>query len=279
MKKILVPSDFSITSREAFCFAADVAGKTNGEVIVLHVVDLPFMYEAGATDVPGYMTEDVWAKVEKGVKEKFEELRGAYKTRRPVRLVIELGHVVFSIKKVTEKEKIDLVVMGTNGSTGIREYFIGSNTEKAVRFSDVPVFVIRKYAPLASIKSIVLPTTRELNQGDFMTRVKELQSLLNATLWLLAIEKRGQSVPRQTRNGLEDFAKHYGLTNYALKVREDDSVEEGIVNFTREFQGDMIAMATHNRKGLAHMFAGSITEDIVNHCEYPIWTYGLRKNH
>jgi nucleotide-binding universal stress UspA family protein len=60
-------------------------------------------------------------------------------------------------------------------------------------------------------------------------------------------------------------------------VRSEFSEEAGIIDFTEEIKADMVAMATHGRRGLAHLFAGSIAENTVNHITCPIWTLSLRK--
>ncbi len=51
--------------------------------------------------------------------------------------------------------------------------------------------------------------------------------------------------------------------------------EEGIIEFAEHEKIDLLVMATHARKGLAHMFNGSVTEKIVNRLDYPVWTYAL----
>ena len=75
------------------------------------------------------------------------------------------------------------------------------------------------------------------------------------------------------KEALEEFAAHYKLSNYNVHFRNYRNEEEGITDFSNEV--DLIAMATHARKGLAHLFNGSITENVVNHIECPVWTYCL----
>ncbi len=76
---------------------------------------------------------------------------------------------------------------------------------------------------------------------------------------------------------LEEFARHYDLSHYTLNTRNDFSEQDGIINFTHEIKADMIAMGTHGRRGLAHLFMGSVTEDVVNHVDCPIWTFVGKK--
>lgn len=76
---------------------------------------------------------------------------------------------------------------------------------------------------------------------------------------------------------MEEFARHYALSNYTLNTRNDFSEQDGIINFAHEIKADMITMGTHGRRGLAHLFMGSVTEDVVNHVDCPIWTYVIKK--
>jgi nucleotide-binding universal stress UspA family protein len=75
---------------------------------------------------------------------------------------------------------------------------------------------------------------------------------------------------------LEDFAKHFKLKNYTLNVFNHPDEEEGIRLFAMKMKADMIAIGTHGRRGLAHLIAGSLAEDITNHEGKLIWTYSLK---
>jgi nucleotide-binding universal stress UspA family protein len=61
--------------------------------------------------------------------------------------------------------------------------------------------------------------------------------------------------------------------NYKVHVYNDISEQEGTMNFAKDIGADMIAMGTHGRSGLAHLFSGSIAEDVVNKVECPMWTF------
>jgi hypothetical protein len=83
---------------------------------------------------------------------------------------------------------------------------------------------------------------------------------------------------RDAKAALQDFANHYKLENYVLHFRNYYDIEEGIMDFAAHEKMDMIAMATHARRGLAHLLNGSIAEDVVNHTSIPIWTYHLKSS-
>lgn len=166
--------------------------------------------------------------------------------------------------------------MGTSGTSGLKEIFIGSNTEKVVRFSPVPVLTVRLASSLQAVKHILVPSTLDLNQTDFIKKLKELQEFFDATLHVLLINTpihfRSDA---EGREALEAFVKHYKLSNVKLHFRNYTHEDSSILTFAISEKMDMIAMATHARKGLAH--TGSITENVVNHLQTPIWTYRLQE--
>lgn len=278
MKKILVPCDFSPTAQQAYTFALDIAKKVDAEVYVLKVIDIPFMYDAYSVQPPMWLTPQVWKKVEEEGRESFNKMKSEHSRQHDVTFRVVEGAVTLTILDFIEKEKIDLVVMGTHGASGFNEYMFGSNTEKVVRFSKVPVFAVRKAVNLSSIRNIVFPTNLALDEVDFINKLKELQQLLGATLHVLTINTPyNMKAAKTTRAELQEFVTHYGIQNYTLNIRSEFTEQAGIIDFTDEIKADMVAMATHGRKGLAHLFAGSIAEDTVNHIKCPIWTCTLRK--
>ncbi len=278
MKKILVPCDFSQSAQQAYTFALDLAKKVDAEVYVLKVIDVPFMYDAYSVDPPLWLNKELWKKLEDDARESFNKMRGSHSRQHDITFRIVEGSVTLTILDFIEKEKIDLVVMGTHGSSGFDEVMFGSNTEKVVRFSKVPVFAIRRAVNISSIKNIVFPTNLALDETSFITKLKELQEWFGATLHIVTINTPyNMRTGKATRAQIEEFAKHYGIRNYTPNIRSEFSEEAGIIDFTDEIKADMVAMATHGRRGLAHLFSGSIAENTVNHISCPIWTSTLRK--
>jgi nucleotide-binding universal stress UspA family protein len=277
MKKILVPCDFSKPAREAFQFARTWAMKQEAEILVLYVIDLPVSYESTFGLQPFYVDAALLKELRETATKKFAKLQEEYPGKSPVTLHVLSGPVALTTAEFIREQGIDLVVMGTHGSDGLEEYFIGSNAEKIVRRSTVPVIALRRAVALDSIRNLVVPTTLDLNQTEFMNRVKDLQKMLNAKLHMLLVNTPTHFKREpDTQALLEEFALHYRLENFTLNARSDLFESEGILAFAKEVKADMLAMGTHSRRGLAHLLMGSVTEDVVNHIDCPIWTYTLK---
>lgn len=278
MKRILVPCDFSPTAQQAYTFALDLANKLDAEVYVLRVIAVPFIHESYSFEPPLWLNRPLWKELEKEATQSFQEMKGAHSRQQLVTLRIVEGAVTPTVIHFIDKEKIDLVVMGTHGSSGFDEIMFGSNTEKVVRSSKVPVFAIRKAVDISSIKNIVFPTDLNQREPGFIDKLKELQLLFGAKIHILSVNTPyNMRAAKTTLVQVEEFAKHYSIQNYTANTRSALTEEVGIIDFTEEIKADMVAIATHGRRGLAHLFSGSIAENTMNHIACPIWTSTLRE--
>ena len=274
MKRILVPCDFSDPAVQAFKFAVEVALKSRGEIFLLNVVEVPVMHETVLMPTL-YFEQSLMSEMKEASGKKFQKMKDKWAGEGvTVSTYVEFGSIITTIRQFIEEKGIDLVVMGTHGATGAREFLIGSNTEKIVRTSSVPVMAIKKSTKLSNIKSIVFPNDLSLENEQLTLKVKDLQNFFKATLHIVYINSPAffqRDV--DTKVKLKDFAKRFMLKDYTLNVFNDLDQENGVNNFTKEVKGDMIAMATHGRRGISHLVSGSIAEDVVNHVDCPIWTF------
>jgi nucleotide-binding universal stress UspA family protein len=182
-----------------------------------------------------------------------------------------ISSLTLEIEKYIKLNNIDLVVMGTNGEG---DAIFGSNTQKVVRLSPVPVIALRT-AP-AQVSNIALAVSSDQYSDEFVQQVKQLQTLFQATLHLVYINTPALFQNDADSNSLlAEFADHARFSRYTTSIRADYSVEAGLINFAKETNADMIAMGTHGWKGLAHLVIGSTAENIVNNLKVPIWTLSL----
>lgn len=277
MKNILVPFDFSKPAINAFRTALDTAKKSKGKVHLLNVIELPVLHDSVITPVLNFEQEflnDLRAKSES----EFSKILAKYNTVG-IKVVFEivLGTVSKTIIDYIRINTIDVVFMGSHGASGFREFFIGSNAEKIVRKSSVPVLIIKDYYK-GSVKNIVFPNTLDTQkQEDLVVKIKALQNFFKAHLNIVWINTPiNFASDTITLQRLEDFAKRYRLKDYSVHVFNHFDEEEGILQFTGYIKGDLIAMGTHGRTGIAHIINGSLSEDVANHADKLVWTYPLK---
>ena len=274
MKKILVPTDFSSGAESALKVAAQLAKKYNSELHVLHLLELPFdmvdpMHET--SELPEAM---FFMKL---AHKKFEEfLDKDYLSGVDVKEAIQNNGAFEGIIDTAHEKDIDLIVMGSRGASGFKEMVIGSNTEKVVRTSDVPVLVIKREDENFSINDFVFACEfTEEYKASFLKAI-DFAEKSNAKMHLLMVNTPSEFITTgEAEERMSAFLDGVSIDNFTLNIYSDVSVEKGILNFGNSIDADIISMSTHGRKGLSHFFNGSISEDLVNHAKRPVVTFKI----
>ena len=264
MKTILVPSNFSECAESAVRFAIELANETKAKIILLTVLKAP---------EPGNSKNKFDELTAMDAKRKFETLLEAFPSHKHLfYFEIQWGRVVPIILRQITEQKIDIVVMGSQGSRGWEDFFMGSNTEKIAKTSPVPVFAVKSQISFSSIKNIVLPCDFSLTQRHFISKVKELQKMFDAKIHLLRINTNSKINNEQVQAKLEEYVRFYDLTNFTLNSMYDENEKDGIVNFAKESNADLIAMSTSGSADAEHWYTSSIAGDVVNHTTKLVWT-------
>ncbi len=277
MKTIIVPCDFSAPSRAAYTFAMEMAARTGSQVVAVYVIYIPVMFDPITVGgLPLQYDTDFLDSMELQANEQFEEMKCAV-ADSPARskLCVVNGAVVSSLLTEITSYQAELVVMGT-GTTGVsamQENWVGSTTEKIIRHCHVPVISVHKNVPLNSIQRILLPSILTLNQTAFINKVKDLQDFFGATLELLLVNTPSHFfTDLEAKEKLEEFIEHYRLTNVVTHFKNFKTEEDGIRHMAYQEGVGLVALATHARKGIAHVLQGSVTETVINHLPCPVWT-------
>jgi nucleotide-binding universal stress UspA family protein len=271
MKRILVPTDFSAHAENALKAAAQIAKKNNCEIFLLHMLEVPSQLNdaiSGATGIPEVMLFIKKANEKLHNKREEDYLKGIQITDYVKFEKASEGILLFS-----KKNKIDLIVMGSHGVSGIEEILIGSNTEKVVRLSDTPVLVIKNDFENFKTENFVFAS-------DFSKEIKipfkkmiAFANIFDAKLNLVMIcTPNSFKTTLISEKIMADFLANFEIKNYETHIYNDTNIEKGILNFSNKINADLIGICTHGRTGLAHFFIGSISEDLVNHAVRPILT-------
>lgn len=277
MKKIIVPIDFSEHSEYALETAAVFARKYNAEIIALHMLELSNAVISSAESAIEAETVFYLKLAEK----KFQEfLDKDFLKDLNVTPIVKHFKVFSEVSVVAKEHGVDLIIMGSQGVSGLKEVLVGSNTEKVVRYSNVPVLVVKHSPILMEIEDVVFACDFSedaikpyLNAGKVFDGLGARMHLVHVNLpdsrfrSSTEIEKRVSDFLK-TADGNIDKMK-------SVTYVSDYSIEQGILNVSNILGADLVAVATHGRKGLAHFFEGSISEDIANHSTLPVMTFKI----
>lgn len=279
MKNILVPTDFSDFALNASKLAAEIARKTGGKIYFLHVVHIP-SHETGI--LPFQDSQDVAEGlfILKHVRKKFQELFAMdFLNGCTVVEAIQFDGIYESVVKIAEKQNIDLIVMGTHGTSGfVNDFFIGSNTDKIVRLSEIPVIAVKEEVSKSDFKRIVFAADFDEGVNQAFREIKKVVDVFDAEIHLVRIVTRDDFYfSKPMLEIMEEFAKDEGIKNYKCHIYNAENVQEGINEFARSIDAQMITTATHGRRGLARLFNGSVTGELLSKSSLPVLTAKIQK--
>ncbi len=145
VRRILVPVDFSPSSRAALEFAGYLADRTGASVDVLHVWEPPAYVGADSLGMfPAAPAQPLWDRTRGEVMREMEHFLGRRDPKAPaISARVEAGEPSDTILHVAKESGADLIVMGTHGRTGLSRLLIGSVAEAVLRRSSCPVLTIR----------------------------------------------------------------------------------------------------------------------------------------
>lgn len=277
MKKILVPIDFSEHSENALKTAALLAKKTNAAIIALHMLDLQ---EVNLSESPNYQQEKAvfFLKLAENKIKAF--LEKDYLKEVAIVPIIKHYKIFSEINTVAKEVEADIILMSSHGASGLKEFFMGSNTEKVIRFSEIPVLVIKNELIDVSFNDVVYATNfSEESVPTFLKMLKTL-NIFNVKKHILYVNLPNEdfkTTPEMDALAYNFLMKAEGNADRLINVNFvcARTIEEGILTFSNAIGADLITTATHGRKGLSHIFSGSISEDLSNHSSLPLMTFKI----
>ncbi|MGM0478292.1 MAG: universal stress protein [Bacteroidota bacterium] len=274
MKNILVPTDFSDCARVAEEYGLEFAKKTNAEIHFLHLLHTPVDWVKLPLE-----KEDLYPEVKERIGTAKSELsqlkRDAEKMGIEAQtfLVFDKGQkeVDFHI----EHHKHDYIIMGSHGARGVKEV-IGSNTQRVIRNSSIPVLVVKDKPKDFNFKDIVFASNFEEDVHQAFTKVVEFAEFTETNIHLLYVNLPFHfKETDEAEAEMETFLKKHPGVDANVNIYSALSEERGILKFTKSIGADFIAITTHGRTGILKMISPSITEGLANHSEFPVLSINI----
>jgi nucleotide-binding universal stress UspA family protein len=288
MKAIIYPTDFSDAANGALKMATQLANQSGATLHVIHSIDSVQRYvdmslsSTGDPMIPGFEPELLMKMIEKQKEEAQKELNAIKLVLSDKNVSVEThlssGELVDDINNLAEEINADLLVMGTHGSSGFEEAFVGSNAQKVVRQSRIPVLTVREVPEEFEVKTMVYASDfleEEINRQ--IPRVKNFVDSLNAELHLLHVNTPAYfEQTDDTLERMENVAEEYEVGESMLYIYNDFNIEEGILNYSNLVGADLIVLVTHGFKGLKRLMSDNVTESVVNHAKLPVLSLHIK---
>lgn len=273
MKKILFPTDFSETANNAFIYALRLAKDIDAQLFVLHTYEMPVISSTSAGQPE--LVQQVYNSIEfnefENFKDKAPELRKIAEDNGlgEVRLsfLFEEGSLVYAINRIVEDEKIDFVVMGTNGAGGFEKKLLGTNTTNVIRALNIPVLSIPHQARFRGIRTIGFTTLFKDADKQALREILDIARLLDADVKVFHVMKQENAKVYQS---IEEWKEEFHEPRLEFSTVLNDDVEKSVFYFMDEHDIDILAMVRRNRNFFDRLFGSSFTQKLAYHSHEPI---------
>ena len=271
MKKILFPTDFSETAENAFVYALNMAKSLEAELIVLHVYDVAIISYEGYSPI----TLEVYESIELGNFENFKdyipklrEIASQHHLERVVmRHVLEEGDLIYAINNIVKQEDINLIVMGTNGASGMQELFLGSTTGSVISNVPTTLLCVPIDAKFKKIEKIGFTTRYRDKDRKALKNVLKIANKLKATVKCLYVKTSDSDV---TDEKISDWREEFKIDQLNFFITSNDDLENEVFEFVESQNIDVLAMLTYKRGFFESLFKKSFAKKLSYHSEIPL---------
>lgn len=263
----MVPLDFSTTSKKAARFAVDIAAKTVGVVMLYHL----FTPEKKAAFGSRETVDENNKSAEVNILKKLTRLRKKLLEESGANIVILtiVGRtpIVNNILGFVEHNHIDMIVMGTQGASGLKKVIIGSVAAKIIAEAEVPVILIPEEFQMRQIEQVVFTTDIKKTDRRALPIVCDFAGLHEAKLTIVNMFLKLHEEDKKGKDEFETYAyqvqKTYDISNLQFKQIETANVAKTMENLGKELDYDMLAMARRKLEPGERIFQKSFTKEMA----------------
>lgn len=274
-QKILVPIGFTNQSIISLQQAVAFAEKNQSELILLNVLDLPSTF----TLLFSNFEEKKQELIEKA-NHQLEELKERYCQGQAlnVECLVTTGKVYEKVVEVANMLKVDLIVMGTDGTEkNIKKKFIGSNAYKVIRSSNVPVITLKGKTIKKECNFIALPLDLHKETREKVSYAIQYARLFEASIRVFSFSFEDndditKKKLQQTLTQVNDFISSKGIecSTEFLTIPSSENFSNSIINYTNSMNADLLIIMTKDESNLELNFLGSNAQKIVNKSDIPV---------
>lgn len=278
MKKILIPTDFSKNSKNAIRFALNLFKETSCHFFFLYVN----VEGSDFTEKPIYKfgTNILVEKESKAISQKLKDLEkfitsiSSKKEHNHFTTIREDDYFLKSIRKHIKENEIELIVMGTQGASELKEFFIGTRSGDVITKVECDVLVVPNKAKFKDFTQVVFPVDFEVVYGEAILRkIANIVTSEKAQIKLLYVTKSQipllDKVDLQQKQLVQRLSKILPnpVSFHRIVSRK---VEEGVRVFAESLSADLIIMISKDYGLLQKLFLDTTVEEVSFDTNIPL---------
>ncbi|MDP1728333.1 MAG: universal stress protein [Bacteroidota bacterium] len=275
MKTILVPTDFSKNADNALKFAIGLAKEEKDKILLLNAWEIGYP----ATEIPitGEIIAQQLLSAETNSKKRLDSiiLKLRESDVKCDRISVE-GQVVDAVLNAIEKYRVNLVIMGTKGASGLKEIFIGSNTAKVIQKTNCPLIAVPKGAVFNSLKRITFATNYKTEDIKALKKVVKIAKLFKADITLLHVADENYKKEESEillKTFTDKVTKKLQFSQLTYKLIYGKNIEKKLDDYVKQKHADLFVMSTLHPNLFDRLFGGSLVKTMAYHTKMPLMVF------
>ena len=277
-KTILVPTDFSHYADNALKYAAALAGKEGSKLLILHAIQITY----AVSEIPVQMVMEEISMPQRKAESKLKKLCEAISREYKIKcdFICREGLATEVILETSATIRVGLIVMGTQGASGVKEMIFGSNTARVMEESACPVIAVPKGASFHGMRQIVFST--DYRESDLMAlkAVAAIAKTFRSRISVLHVAdeeltKKTEQELMQRFSG--EVARKIKYPNISYRVKYGTLPERVLQEHIEKTKSDLIAMSLLRRNLFQKIFGTSLTRKMAFHSRIPLIAFHYKK--
>jgi nucleotide-binding universal stress UspA family protein len=268
MKDIVVAIDFSKGSIHALEYAIELANLTNANVSMVWVDNVSGNETSASPETKELRNE---------AKGNFDEIIEKYKDKLvngKLTTKVRKGRVYQELANYMKQNDCCLLIVGTHGTSGFEEFWIGTDAFRIVSSIATPVITVKyDYEIQRGIHRILLPVYHTAQTLQKVAYTADLAKATGADIYILALNASGiKSMERIVDTNVAKVEKH--LSDKGIKYFVDSikskNVGADIIEHARVVDADLIAIMTDVEDQASSILLGPIAQQLINYSTVPV---------
>ncbi len=274
MKSILLPTDFSENSWNAIEYALEFYKNNECVFYILHVNRVSNLVTNDTPYMPTQnVIEDVYTKpAKKQLRSLLKRILAKFpdNDKHKFYTITDYNFFIESIRKQVDEKKIDVIVMGTKGSSGLRKLIVGSNTGDVITKVQCTTLVIPENARYSALKEIAFPTDFSLFYNiETLAPITNILEHSEAALRILHISKKHEELDENQQRNKELLEDYFSSHDQSFHFLSNKKVEDAVQCFVESREVNMIVMVGKNLNYFQQILFHSRVEEISYHTDVP----------
>ncbi|MFD1096291.1 universal stress protein [Salegentibacter chungangensis] len=272
MRKIVIPTDFSVNAFNAFKYAVDLFKYEKSEFFVVHAY-ADEVYDQEVI-LSRELMEELKAKTLERTNKELQLLLDKIKEYSPnprhsFKAISTFGSLVDGVNHLINKENADVAIMGTRGKTNDRSISFGSNTLQVLKYVQCPVLSIPEDFEYKRPEKMLFPSNFLIPyQKRELKLVAELAKSYRSEIHMIYISNFPADSYRQKDNQIILKEQFHESDFYFHCVDEGDKLEI-IKKFIKDLEIDLLIMVNSRHTYLESILYQSTIDKIGLHPKIP----------